>query len=77
MKRINVEHQYYRGLVYVREEHVEQATREDLSSKRSWIVLEERDTARRVKKPRTGPEMRYGTTEELRESKERLMSNYC
>ena len=37
-------------------------------------MLEERDTARRVKKPRTGPEMRYGTVEELKEAKERLLS---
>ena len=53
---------------------MEQAIQEDPGSKRRWIVLEERDTTRRVKKPLTGPEMRYGTTEELRESKERLLN---
>ena len=74
LKKVKVEHQYYRGLVYVREECLEQAVREDPGSKRRWIVPEERDTSRRVKKSRTGPEMRYGTPEELRESRERLLN---
>ena len=41
LKRVKVEHQYYRGLVYVRGECLEQAVQEDPGSKRRWIVLEE------------------------------------